>query len=129
VRCIGRQLGERAAAAALVAATIISRIAVMRSPSKNMCSVRQSPIPSAPNARAMRASRGVSAFARTRSVRDLVGPPSTRRRRGTIAAPPRHCAADHAHHLARTVGRSPGRRAAAAVEREPLALARRTSPR
>ena len=47
----------------------ISRMAVIRSPSKNMCSVRHSPIPTAPNPRAFRASRGVSAFARTRRSR------------------------------------------------------------
>ena len=35
----------------------------------NMCSVRQRPIPSAPNSRAFAASSGVSAFARTRRRR------------------------------------------------------------
>ena len=40
-------------------------MATMRTPSKNICSVRQSPIPSAPNERAMRASAGVSALVRT----------------------------------------------------------------
>jgi hypothetical protein len=40
-----------------------------RSSPKNMCSVRHSPMPSAPNSRALRASSGVSALARTRSVR------------------------------------------------------------
>ena len=38
---------------------------MMRSPSKNMCSVRHSPMPSAPNWRAVRASAGVSALVRT----------------------------------------------------------------
>src|SRR5437868_3417101 len=42
----------------------------MRSSAKNMCSVRHSPIPSAPNARAWMASRGMSAFARTPSLRN-----------------------------------------------------------
>ena len=37
----------------------------MRSPSKNMCSVRQRPMPSAPKLRAVFASSGVSALART----------------------------------------------------------------
>ena len=37
----------------------------MRSSAKNMCSVRQRPMPSAPNARAALASRGMSALART----------------------------------------------------------------
>ena len=41
----------------------------MRSSSKNMCSVRQSPMPSAPKPRAVRASSGVSALARTLSRR------------------------------------------------------------
>ena len=45
---------------------IICRTAPMRSGSKNMCSVRQSPMPSAPNRRAVSASSGVSALARTR---------------------------------------------------------------
>ena len=41
----------------------------MRSSSKNMCSVRHSPMPSAPNLIAARASAGVSALARTFSLR------------------------------------------------------------
>ena len=44
----------------------------------NMCSVRQRPIPSAPNSRAFAASSGVSAFARTRSRRSVVGPAEDR---------------------------------------------------
>ena len=40
-----------------------------RSSPKNMCSVRQRPIPSAPSSRALAASPGVSALARTRSRR------------------------------------------------------------
>ena len=43
---------QRLAAPGLGAARIISRTARMRSGSKNMCSVRQRPMPSAPNARA-----------------------------------------------------------------------------
>jgi hypothetical protein len=46
----------------------------MRSPSKNMCSVRQRPMPSAPKSRAARASAGVSALVRTFMRRMLVGP-------------------------------------------------------
>ncbi len=42
-----------------------SRIAQIRSPSKNMCSVRHRPMPSAPNSRARLASSGVSALVRT----------------------------------------------------------------
>ena len=44
----------------------------------NMCSVRQRPMPSAPNSRAFAASSGVSAFARTRSRRNVVGPAEDR---------------------------------------------------
>ena len=40
-----------------------------------MCSVRQSPMPSAPNFTASRASAGVSALARTPSVRTLSAQP------------------------------------------------------
>ena len=49
-------------------------MARMRSASKNMCSVRQRPMPSAPNSRAWRASRGVSALARTLQPPLGVGP-------------------------------------------------------
>ena len=66
-----QELRERGAAAASSSARIISRIATMRSPSKNMCSVRQRPMPSAPNSRAVRASCGVSALARTFMRRTL----------------------------------------------------------
>ena len=52
-------------------ARIISRTARMRSPSKNMCSVRQRPMPSAPKRRATSESCGVSALARTLSFRAL----------------------------------------------------------
>ena len=50
---------------------IISRNAAILSSSKNMCSVRQRPIPSAPSSRAFFASAGVSAFVRTCSLRNL----------------------------------------------------------
>ena len=49
---------------------IIWRTIGRRSSAMNMCSVRQRPIPSAPNSRAFAASSGVSAFARTRSRRN-----------------------------------------------------------
>ena len=42
-----------------------------------MCSVRHRPMPSAPNSRARRASSGVSALARTPSVRSSSAQPST----------------------------------------------------
>ena len=54
-----------------LSARIISRIGEMRSPSKNMCSVRHRPMPSAPNSRARLASAGVSALVRIFSVRYL----------------------------------------------------------
>ena len=54
-----------------VSAQIISRNGVMRLCEKNMCSVRQRPMPSAPSSRAFFASRGVSAFVRTFSLRNL----------------------------------------------------------
>ncbi len=67
----GEDLVERVAARGVGPARIISRTAAMRSSSKNMCSVRQSPMPSAPKLRAVRASSGVSALARTRRRRTL----------------------------------------------------------
>ena len=69
VRCIGNSLASAARRDFSSSARIISRIARMRSSSKNMCSVRQSPMPSAPNLSATRASFGVSALARTPSLR------------------------------------------------------------
>ena len=68
-RCIGKSLASAARRAFSSGARIISRIAPMRFSSKNMCSVRQSPMPSAPNSMAARASLGVSALARTLSLR------------------------------------------------------------
>ena len=59
-----------------VSARIISRIASMRSPSKNMCSVRHRPMPSAPNATAFAACSGVSALVRT-LMRDACRPTSS----------------------------------------------------
>ncbi len=52
---IRQQLRQRVfAGMASVSARIISRIASMRLPSKNMCSVRVRPMPTAPNATALR---------------------------------------------------------------------------
>ena len=68
-RCIGKSLASAARRAFSSSARIISRTAWMRSSSKNMCSVRHSPMPSAPNFTATRASFGVSALARTPSLR------------------------------------------------------------
>ena len=61
----------RPARSSLLSARIISRIASMRLPSKNMCSVRQRPIPSAPKATAFSTWSGVSAFVRTPSFRKV----------------------------------------------------------
>ena len=47
---------------------IISRIGMILSPSKNMCSVLQSPIPSAPNSNDFSVSSTVSAFALTANL-------------------------------------------------------------
>jgi hypothetical protein len=52
VTLVGQELGEGLLARLDgVSARIISRMALMRSPSKNMCSVRVRPMPSAPNSR------------------------------------------------------------------------------
>ncbi|MCY1238784.1 hypothetical protein D9M72_515410 [compost metagenome] len=64
-RCIGRSLASAKRRPASSSARIISRMTLMRSSSKNMCSVRQRPMPSAPKERAARASAGVSALVLT----------------------------------------------------------------
>ena len=74
-RCIGRSLSIALRRDFSSSARIISRTAWMRASSKNMCSVRQSPMPSAPNRTATRASAGVSALARTPSLRTLSAQP------------------------------------------------------
>ena len=63
--CMGRILAKARRRSSCVSARIISRTAAMRSASKNMCSVRQRPMPVAPKRRATVASRGVSALVRT----------------------------------------------------------------
>ncbi len=68
-RCMGRILASARRRPASSSAQIISRMARMRLASKNMCSVRHSPMPSAPKSTACWASRGVSALARTPSLR------------------------------------------------------------
>ena len=65
-RCIGNKRSKTERRSCAASAKIISRITVNRSTSKNMCSVRHSPMPCASKLRAVCASRGVSAFARTR---------------------------------------------------------------
>jgi hypothetical protein len=68
-RCIGNSFANAARRVFSSSARIISRTARMRPSSKNMCSVRHRPMPSAPNLMATRASLGVSALARTLSWR------------------------------------------------------------
>ena len=67
-RCIGRIFASAARRPSADSARIISRTARMRSSSKNMCSVRQSPMPSRAEARPRRARR--SACPRWRGRRD-----------------------------------------------------------
>ena len=71
LRWNGSSLANAARRPASSGAMIIWRTALMRSGSKNMCSVRQRPMPSAPYFFAVSASSGVSAFARTFMRRDL----------------------------------------------------------
>ncbi len=74
-RCIGSDLGQRRAGGRPRRRPGSSRARRRSgSSSKNMCSVRHRPMPSAPNWRAVLASSGVSALARTFRRRDLVGP-------------------------------------------------------
>ena len=82
---------------------------VSRSPSKNMCSVRQSPMPSAPKSRPRCASAGVSALTRTRSWRIRSAHCMSRRKSPlSSGGPQRRLAGEHL--------------AGAAVHRDPLAL-------
>ena len=63
---IGQELRERGfPVRRSLSARIISRMASMRSPSKNMCSVRVRPMPAAPNAMAFSVCSGLSALVRT----------------------------------------------------------------
>ena len=64
-RCIGNRRSSTARRSSEECAKIISRITPKRSPSKNICSVRHRPMPWARKFRAVCASAGVSAFART----------------------------------------------------------------
>ena len=64
-RCMGRSFLSAARRSFSLSARIMARMCSMRSSAKNMCSVRQRPMPSAPKARAFLASRGMSALART----------------------------------------------------------------
>ena len=73
-RCIGSSFASAARRACSSSARIISRTVRMRVSSKNMCSVRHSPMPSPPNLMAVRASSGVSALTRIAELAERVGP-------------------------------------------------------
>ena len=63
--CSGKIFSRAASLSSTVSEQIISRNASILLPSKNICSVRQRPIPSAPSSLAFAASLGVSALVRT----------------------------------------------------------------
>ena len=65
LRCMGRSFASALRRSFSFSLRIIACTNGRRSSAKNMCSVRQRPMPSAPNARAALASRGMSALART----------------------------------------------------------------
>src|ERR1035441_10230373 len=65
LRCMGRSFNRALRRLFSSRARIMACICSMRSSAKNMRSVRHSPMPSAPNLRAVLASRGISALART----------------------------------------------------------------
>ena len=67
--CIGRSFDNAADLPSLLSAIIISLMETIRSASKNICSVRHKPMPSAPNSRATLESSIVSAFVRTTILR------------------------------------------------------------
>ena len=69
LRCIGNNFANAASRPLVSLAIIICRTAMIRSASKNICSVRHRPIPSAPKSSATWASVVVSALARTPSRR------------------------------------------------------------
>ncbi len=74
---IGSSRSSAARRSSSLPAMIISRTTGSRSSALNMCSVRQRPIPWAPSSRALAASSGVSAFARTFSRRSTSAHSST----------------------------------------------------
>ena len=57
-RCIGSIFASQGARSASLSASTAQRTASSRASAKNMCSVRQSPMPSAPKLRAVRAAEG-----------------------------------------------------------------------
>ena len=75
--CSGSSSASASLRASRSSAMIIARIFGWRSSAMNMCSVRQRPMPSAPSSRALSASAGVSAFARTPRRRTSSAQPST----------------------------------------------------
>ena len=68
LRCMGRSFAIASALFSFDPAKIISRTMGSRSAALNILSVRQRPIPSAPNCLALIAASGVSALARTPNV-------------------------------------------------------------
>ena len=82
----------------------MSLTSTSRSSPKNMCSVRHSPIPSAPNDRARAASSGVSAFALTPSRRNSSAQASTWRKSSPISGVIKRDVIDR-HRAARAVDR------------------------
>ena len=95
-RCIGRSLASAARRAFSSSAKIISRTARMRSSSKNICSVRQSPMPSAPNlTRGARVGRRVGIGAHLELAR-RIGPFHQRAEfAGKLRLAHRHLAGEH----------------------------------
>ena len=78
--CSGSSLSSASRRRASSSAKITSRVSAMRSGAPNIRSVRQRPIPSAPDARAILASARVSASARTRMRRAASAHSRTRAR-------------------------------------------------
>ena len=68
-RCSSSNLSRALPRSSSLSAMIMACILAWCSVPRKMCSLRQSPMPSAPNSRALPASSGVSAFARTPRVR------------------------------------------------------------
>ena len=120
-RCMGRMRASAARRSASESERIICRTAMMRSGSKNMCSVRHRPMPSAPKARAVFASIGVSALVRTCRVRAasthfMSVAKSSSRRAGTSGMRPSSTSPDEPS----TVMTSPSLNAAPAARMTPV---------
>ena len=111
IRALHRQQPVQRGGAVLgLSAKIISRITVRRSSSKNMCSVRQRPMPSASNIRAVVASAGRVGIGADADVAHRIGPVQQR---------PEGVVERRFQHL----GRAGQRLAAGAVDGDHVALA------